>query len=83
MSAKDGCNSASLTREATDFTSPEQTPYNEDFDLVTSNIIFDLRFIAHFALRSSLMHWKSGNSLLLKSVPSFKASYLLACFPKN
>lgn len=31
----------SSTREDTDFTSPEQTPYNEDFDLVTSSLNFE------------------------------------------
>ena len=50
----------------TDFTTPEQTTYNEEFDLVSSSSlnlkvfhIYHLKFVAHFALRqnsSSLMH---------------------------
>ena len=62
--------SYSPAREDTDLTTPEQTTYNEEFDLVSSsslNIlkvfhIYHLRFVASFAPkqnRSLLMHWIS------------------------
>ena len=51
---------SSPAREYTDFSSPELTSYNEEFDLVSSSnlnfkvfFIYHLRFVVHFALRQN------------------------------